>query len=62
MEHANNIRAAVKASGYTQRELADKIGLSYAGIHHLITSADPKLSTLRRLADALNVPLSELVT
>ncbi|CAN5795211.1 hypothetical protein BH24ACT5_BH24ACT5_00340 [soil metagenome] len=39
--------------GIDQRELAARLGMSQAGISKLEHSADPKLSTLRKLIEAL---------
>ena len=39
--------------GVDQSELADRLGLTQAGISKLERSADPKLSTLRKLVEAL---------
>lgn len=39
--------------GIDQRELAERLGMSHAGISELEHSADPKLSTLRKLIEAL---------
>lgn len=39
--------------GIDQSELAERLGMSQAGISKLEHSADPKLSTLRKLIEAL---------
>ena len=39
--------------GIHQSELAERLGMSQAGISKLEHSADPKLSTLRKLIEAL---------
>ena len=39
--------------GIDQSELAERLGLSQAGISKLEHSADPKLSTLRKIIEAL---------
>ncbi len=46
----------------SQRALAEKANMSQTYLCNVETGkADPSLSTLRRLADALNVTVSELV-
>ncbi len=39
--------------GIDQAELAERLGITQAGISKLERSADPKLSTLRKLTEAL---------
>lgn len=47
----------------TQQQLADRTGLGFATIASLEqgSRSDPRLSTLKALADALNVPLLTLI-
>jgi len=46
----------------TQKQLAAKAKMSYAFLSNIETGkADPSLSTLKRLAEALGVSVSELV-
>jgi transcriptional regulator with XRE-family HTH domain len=46
----------------TQQELADKIGSTKANISRLESGdQEPRISTVRRLAEALGVELDELV-
>ena len=42
-----------RSLGIDQSELAERLGMSQAGISKLEHSADPKLSTLRKLIEAL---------
>lgn len=47
--------------GLTQRELAEKVGISGAAIAYYETGQNkPKIETLFRLAQALDVEVSEL--
>ena len=48
-----------KEAGINQTELADKIGLSRAGLSKAI-NGNPTISTLEKIADALGVPVTEL--
>lgn len=49
---------ARKASGMTQRQLAEKTGIAQADISKLENgSANPSLRTLRRLADGMGMQL-----
>jgi len=48
-----------KQNGYTQKELAEKVGLSPVGLSKAI-NGNPTKDTLERIASALNVPVTEL--
>jgi transcriptional regulator with XRE-family HTH domain len=56
---------ALKAQRYrkhlTQRELAARAGISRVHLARLEGHHEPSLSTLRRLAQALNVPVASLL-
>lgn len=57
-----DVRRLRKARGLSLEQLAEKAGLSTNYIATLETKPrDPSLSTLRRIARALQVPISELV-
>ena len=59
---AANIREARRRAGMTQEDLARVSGLGTGTIARLeLGDADPRLSTLRQLADALNVQMWDLV-
>ena len=61
MTTAERIKAARKNAGLTQKQLADKLGISPVGITQWETGVrKPKAETLKRLADALDVPIMEL--
>ncbi len=56
------LREIREAQGYSLRALADKVGMAYPALFRLETGeADPRLSTLRKLAKALNVTVAELI-
>ena len=47
---------------YSLRRLAEKVGMSYVALYRLeCGETDPRLSTLRKLAKALNVTVAELI-
>ena len=48
-----------KQNGLTQKELAEKVGLSPVGLSKAI-NGNPTKETLERIAAALNVPVTEL--
>ncbi len=51
-----------KAQGIGQQELAERLNLSQGTVSAMENSADPKLSTLIRYADALGASLSVVMT
>jgi transcriptional regulator with XRE-family HTH domain len=57
------LKAAREAAGLTQRELAGLSGVSASTIAQLEQGIypDPRIGTLIALADALDIPLDELV-
>jgi len=63
--HTNDSRIAQAriAAGLTQQELAERMGLkSFASIAAWeLGKYSPKISTLQRIAQALNVPLNQLI-
>ena len=62
MTTGERIRNARKAAGLTQRELGQKLGLSYQAIAQWENNLrKPKPKTLNRLADALGVSVISLV-
>ena len=56
------LRQIREAQGYSLRVLADKVSMAYPALFRLESGeADPRLSTLRKLAKALNVTVAELI-
>ena len=56
------VRAIREAQGMTQRALASRAGITQAALFRLESGAtDPRLSTLRKLAKALNVTVADLI-
>lgn len=62
MTTGDRIKAARKAAGMTQAELANKLGISYVGVSQWENDLrNPKHGTLQRIAAALGVDLLELM-
>ena len=62
MTTGDRIKDARKKRGWTQAELADKLGISYVGVSQWENNQrNPKLETLRQIANALEVPVSSLM-
>lgn len=56
-----NIKEHLKASGKTAKELAEAVGISRVTASNIINNKTaPSLETLRRMAEALGVPLWQL--
>lgn len=60
---SENIKKCRKKSGFTQEALARKADVSYNTIIKLESRGikDPRVGTLKKLAEALNVSIDELV-
>lgn len=62
MTTGQRIKAARKAAGITQAELADRLGISYVGVSQWENDLrNPKIETIQRIADALDIPVGELL-
>ena len=62
MTTGQNIKAARKKVGLTQKELAQKLGLSFQSIAQWENDLrNPKLDTIKRIADALHVDWYDLI-
>ena len=63
MTVAEKIKAARNAAGITQKELGNRMGVSDASIAQYESGErNPKVDTLRRLATALGIELSSLIS
>ena len=61
MDYGANIKAARKAAGLTQKQLADRLGISFVNISQLENNQrTPNMVTLQRLADALGIHIFDL--
>ena len=62
MTTAERIKATRKKAGLTQKALGEALGVTQATIQQLESGKrNPKFNTLQRIADALNVPIEELI-
>lgn len=62
MEMGKLIRQARKNEGLTQEELAQKMGISYQNVSQWESNLrNPKIESLRKIANACGVPLSYFV-
>lgn len=56
------IKEILKDKNITAKELATQIGMSEAGLSVALSEkGNPSLSTLRKIAEALNVKVSDLI-
>lgn len=63
MTTGEKIKQARKNAGITQKNLGDKLGVSPVMISQYESNTrNPKLQTLQKIADALNITLSNLLT
>ena len=59
---ASNLRTARRRAGMTQADLAEAAGVGAGTVARLeLGGEDPRISTLRKLADALDVELFDLI-
>lgn len=60
---ATNLRTVRESRGMTQAQLAEACAMNQSYVARLESGAgDAKISTLRKLADALGVPVAVLVS
>ena len=57
----DNIRKYRKEKGFTQKDLAKKLGVSQQMIGQYENNKNPKIETVERIAIALNISLSQLL-
>ena len=53
------IKQLIKQRGYTQKQFADKLGISLSALNQRLYG-NPSLSSLQEIASVLNVPISQL--
>ena len=58
MLYINRIRKLIDNKKITIREFAEKIGVSEPGIHNMFRTNDMKVSTLQKIADYFDVPIT----
>jgi len=62
-EFRKRLRSAMESKNISQRELAEKVGTGHSGINRILQGKQvPTLDLADRLADAVGVALSELLT
>ena len=54
------IKELIKEKGFTQKELADKLGMTTVGLSQIL-SGKPSYTTLEKIASALGVEVWELL-
>lgn len=61
MEYYEKLRNAFEKSGYTQKELADKAGITSSSLcRYLDGSREPKATVLFKLCECLNIDIYDL--
>ena len=58
MLYISRIRKLIDNNNLTIREFAEKIGVSEPGIHNMFRTNDMKVSTLQKIADYFDVPIT----
>lgn len=61
MTIGEKIKAIRKSKRMTQKQLAEKLGISYQAIQQIENKDNINTNTLQKIASALNVPISELL-
>ena len=61
MEIKDNVKRLCKLRNITQRQLAEKIGVSDNSLSMTLSKNNPQLSTLQSIAEALGVSVSQLL-
>ena len=56
----NRLKTLIRQSGMSQVELAERLGMSKVGINKIISTTQPRFSTMEKIAEILNVPLWKL--
>ena len=58
----DNVKAAMQERGMSYRALAEAAGMGYPFINRIVTGkANPSIDVADKLADALGIPLSDLL-
>lgn len=61
MDFRNNIKSLCKLHGITQKELAERIGITNSALNISLSKNNPRYSTLETIAEALGVSVSQLL-
>ena len=60
MDFRKRIKEICQARGITQKDLADKLGITDISLNKTLRGEYPQLQTLEKIALALEVPVSDL--
>lgn len=60
MDFRTRIKELCQSKGFTQKELADKMGISDISLNKTLRGDYPQLQSLERIANALDIDISEL--
>lgn len=60
MDFRSRIKELCRASGITQKELAERLGITDISLNKTLRGEYPQLQSLEKIANALDVPISEL--
>lgn len=60
MDFRTRIKELCQSKGFTQKDLADKMGISDISLNKTLRGDYPQLQSLERIANALGVDISEL--
>ena len=60
MDFRKRIKEVCQEKRMTQKDLAEKLGITDISLNKTLRGEYPQLQTLERIASALNVPISEL--
>jgi len=58
MLYVSRIRKLIDDNNLTVKGLAEKIGVSEPGLHNMLRAFDMKVSTLQKIADYFDVPIT----
>jgi len=58
MLYISRIRKLIDDNNLTVKGLAEKIGVSEPGLHNMLRTFDMKVSTLQKIADYFEVPIT----
>lgn len=60
MDFRTRIKDICQSKGITQKDLADRLGITDISLNKTLRGDYPQLQSLERIANALNVPITEL--
>ena len=60
MDFRKRIKEVCQEKRMTQKDLAEKLGITDISLNKTLRGEYPQLQTLEKIASALNVPISEL--